>query len=308
LHRVLKALGQKIHAGVSSNKHLAAWYLATLGQVCRALPDGEWKQFVWNSIESVEWPELRFKPVNTRFADGVLKANLVPHLREFDFQVQIYRQLGYESETFRWLATRSYRAVVDIGANVGVFSIYFAKRFPDAMVYAFEPSRAVFFRLLTNVDLNPCPNLSVFNCAIFSQSGFLDFHEPDGHLPNGSLDASFASLFSRQIVSTPVPVLAASAMEPFFDRSPILVKIDAEGAEPEVLRSLAKLIERHRPDLLIEVLPVTEQALNEFGFVRDGSYRLFSVRPEGLVAEQRFTSTMWRNYVLLPADESGSRA
>lgn len=307
MRRFAKEFGRILHAGVSRSKLLTLWYVALLGQVCRALPDGRWKQFVSNSIHNEEWPKVSLKPVNTTFPDGVLKAVLIPHLNEFDFEVQIYSRMEYESETFHWLATRSYRSVVEIGSNVGFFSIYCAKRFPDAVVYAFEPSRAAFSRLLANIDLNPCSNLFAFNCAIFSQSGFLNFHEPEGHLTNGSLDPSFASIFSSQVVSTPVPVLAASAMETFFERAPVLVKIDVEGAEPEVLRSLAELIERHRPDMLIEVLSVTEQALNEFELFRDGSYRVFSVRPEGLVAQERFTATQWRNYVLLPAEASATR-
>ena len=215
---------------------------------------------------------------------------------------RIYRQLRWhEKEVFRWLATRTYRTIVEIGANVGIFSIYFAKRYPEAAVYAFEPSREVFARLLRNTSANACPNLFVFNCAIFSESGFLNFHEPAGHMTNGSLDASFAAIFSARIRSTPVPVLAASKMEAFFQNSPILLKIDVEGAEPQLLQSLAPLIEQYRPDLIVEVLPVTEAALNDLEFVRNGSYKLFQIRPEGLKERERFVATGYRDYALLPA-------
>jgi FkbM family methyltransferase len=268
--------------------------------VCRFAPDGRWKHYLFNSIRSVRWPEVRLRSVKTRFPVGELAMNLVPHVDEFDFQAQIYRYLQYEAEVFRWLTTRSYLTVVEIGANVGVFSIFLAKRFPKASIYAFEPSRKAFSRLLTNVMTNGCSNLFVFNCAIFSESGFLDFHEPVGHLTNGSLDASFASLFSSQVITTPVPVLAASTLESFFARPPVLVKIDVEGAEPQLLHSLENLIAAQRPDLLIEVLPHTEGSLNELRFVRDGSYRLFSIRPEGLVSENRIVATQYRDYALLP--------
>jgi FkbM family methyltransferase len=265
------------------------------------MPDGRWKQFIRNSIDEVEWPDVRLSPVKTRFPDGRLEAVLVPHLHEFDFEAHLYRQLTYESEVFLWLSTRFYRTVIELGANVGIFSIFFSRRFSEAVVYAFEPSRTVFARLLANLALNQCPNLFVFNCAIYAESGFLDFHEPEGHLANGSLDPSFASIFSRQVVSAPVAVLAASGMERFFKRSPVLVKIDVEGAEPQVLKALDSLIERYRPDLLIEVLPVTVAALNKLAFVRDGSYRLFNIRPEGLIAQPEFVATEWRDYALLPA-------
>ena len=189
---------------------------------------------------------------------------------------------------------------MEIGANVGVYSLYFAKRFPEASVYAFEPSRKAFSRLLTNVAANVCPNLFVFNCAIFSESGFLDFHEPAGHLTNGSLDASFASAFSPHVVATPVPVIAVSAIEKFLACPPILIKIDAEGAEPKLLQSLGDLIDKYHPDLLVEVLPTTQVALNELRFVSDRSYRLFNIQPGGPIRQEKFVATEYRDYALLP--------
>jgi FkbM family methyltransferase len=287
----------------SRNRWVAQLYLNWLGRVCRAAPDRAWKQFVYNSVRSVEWPDVRLKEVKTRFPCGDLEVTLTPHVNELDFQLaQFYRCMPYEKEVFRWLATRSYSTIVDIGANLGVFSIYFARRFPDAGVYAFEPSRKAFSRLAANATANGVSNLHVFNCAISSESGFLNFHEPAGHETNGSLNEAFASIFSPNVTVTLVPVLAASAMERFLVRPPVLVKIDAEGSEPQVLQSLAELIRRHRPDLLIEVLSVTEAALNDLAFVRDGSYRLFNIRPEGLVNQERFVATEHRDYALLPAE------
>jgi hypothetical protein len=79
------------------------------------------------------------------------------------------------------------------------------------------------------------------------------------------------------------------------------VKIDVVGAEPELLQLLQRLIGRYCPGLIIEVLPVTEAALNELQFVRDGSYRMFQIWPEGLQECGRFIATGYRDYVLLPA-------
>lgn len=301
LNPIAKKLGHGVHAIVSRNRPLAEFYLAGLGRACRLAPDGPWKQFVMNSIASVQWPELRFREMKARFPIGDLEVNLIPHVDGLEFEALFYRRLRYEKEIFGWLATRSYRTIVEIGANVGLFSLFLARQFPQASVYSFEPSRKVFSRLLKNVAANACPNLFVFNCAIFSESGFLDFHEPVGHVANGSLSAPFASIFSQRLLTSPVPVLAASLIEPLFAQPPVLIKIDAEGAEPQLLQSLAGLIQRYRPDLLIEVLPATEAALNDLPFVHDGSYRLSNIRRTGLIRQERFIATAGRDYVLEPA-------
>jgi hypothetical protein len=47
-----------------------------------------------------------------------------------------------------------------------------------------------------------------------------------------------------------------------FDRhTPVLLKIDAEASEPQILRALAPILERHAPDLLVEVLPGVDDEL-----------------------------------------------
>ncbi len=299
MRSLVKKAGKLLHSTVSRNRTLAICYLRALGQVCRALPDGNWKQFVSNSIHSVTWPEFALSPVSVRFPIGDLQATIEPHLGEFDFSAHLNQRLAYEPEVFLWLESRAYNAIVEIGANVGVFSLYLAKRFPAARVYSFEPSRLAFSRLLANVQRNPCPNLVPFNCAIFSTSGFLKFHEPVGHLTNGSFSAEFAGLFSDQVVTTLVPALAASSMADFFESPRVLLKIDVEGAEPHVLAAMRDLILEHRPDLLIEVLPSTVAALNELSFLTD-AYRLYSIQPSGTIEQPQFSAFEYRDYALLP--------
>jgi tRNA A58 N-methylase Trm61 len=53
--------------------------------------------------------------------------------------------------------------VVDIGANVGVVSIYLAKKHPDIQVYSFEAHPINYKNLLQNIELNNVSNIKPFN-------------------------------------------------------------------------------------------------------------------------------------------------
>lgn len=58
-------------------------------------------------------------------------------------------------------------------------------------------------------------------------------------------------------------VLAAPRLERWVSTATrTLVKIDVEGFEPELLVALGPVLQRHRPDLLIEVRPFTLDKLN----------------------------------------------
>ena len=68
----------------------------------------------------------------------------------------------------------------DIGANVGIYSIYAAKRSPKAMVYAFEPEYSNLHQLKLNIINNKLYNtVKPFALAISDQTGISYLHIQD---------------------------------------------------------------------------------------------------------------------------------
>lgn len=287
-----------MHQLASRHPGTASVYLQ-LFRLARYLPDDRWKQYVLNSLQSVNWPPtVALSPANVNLGDSI-SVRLVPHLREFDFAAHIYRRLRYEEEVISWLKQRTYDLVIEIGANVGFYTLLFSRLWPAASVYCFEPSRTAFARLLQNLSMNGCENVYPFNLAVASQTGFLEFYEPEGHLTNGSLDHSFAGIFSDSIKSTKVASVSGSQIAQLMPKGTrALLKIDVEGAEPIVLASLKHLIISERPDILIEVLRPTVDALNSIDWLR--GYRYYQLDSSGPQERDSFTAGNNRDYALLP--------
>lgn len=300
-----------LHRSMSGSTRVSRWYLTGLAAAVRRLPDSLWKRRITNHLQTIPWPELRFsaKPVRV---EGV-SIRLVPHVREFDFAALFTRDLEYEREVFRCLRPRmrSYDAVLEVGANVGVYTLFFAHQFSQldraGVVFAFEPSREAYFRLQENVRVNGFDNIHTFNCAVAEGTGLLTFYEPQGHLTNGSLYREFAEVFSRSIQTSRVLGVGGEVLDALLaDHESALVKLDVEGAEPIVLRGLEGLIRRRTPEIVLEVLSVQEEALNDLAFVRE-LYQLFNITDDGLVASDRFVATPWRDYLLLPKGRGSIR-
>jgi FkbM family methyltransferase len=130
-------------------------------------------------------------------------------------------------------------------------------------VYSFEPSEQAGHRLRWNLALNSVSNVSVFHGAVGQRAGFEWFFEPQGHLTNGSLVSSFAEKFSADIRRRPCLTVAAGQLtELLGEHRRILLKIDVEGFEAPLLDALAPVIQAKRPDILLEVLPEFEAAIN----------------------------------------------
>src|SRR5205085_5932745 len=64
--------------------------------------------------------------------------------------------------------------IFDVGANIGLFTLFVAQRAPNANVYAFEPIPAVFENLRINTAIYQ-RNAKIFNCGLAKESGTATF-------------------------------------------------------------------------------------------------------------------------------------
>ena len=58
--------------------------------------------------------------------------------------------------------------VIDIGANIGMVSLYLAKRYPFLKIYSFEPFKASYESFIENIKINNIPKgtINPFNKAV----------------------------------------------------------------------------------------------------------------------------------------------
>jgi FkbM family methyltransferase len=141
---------------------------------------------------------------------------------------------------------------VDIGANIGQFSLQAAKA--GARVIAYEPTPSVFQRLRENIALNHLNEIQIVNAAVTANNGVSLFYE-------SSADPEANSLFvsSERFIEVPTVTLAEDLMSRGIQKVHF-IKIDAEGAELVIVRSIESLLRSEHPDLLVEVNPITLQA------------------------------------------------
>ncbi|OLE49774.1 MAG: hypothetical protein AUI36_20100 [Cyanobacteria bacterium 13_1_40CM_2_61_4] len=308
---VLRKAGEFFHRVVASSRFGSGIYLGMMHHVSRRLSQ-KGQQRLRNSINSVRWPEISL-PSRVVTLGERTDVRLHPHFHEFDLEAALSRRLHYEQEVFAFLETRmaNYQSVIEIGANVGVFTLFFARwltrRKRPGSVFAFEPSRCVYQRLLQNLEVNHTTNVVVINCAVGRDMGFFPFFEPEDHLTNGSLDAAFAEQFASNVKALPVLVINGHLIETLPGlEDPVLLKMDCEGTEARVLSSLEGFIRSHRPEIVIEVLPRYATDLNALTFLKTAGYQFFNITPAGLVAQERLIAGDHRDYFLSATTPSGA--
>lgn len=134
------------------------------------------------------------------------------------------------------------RVIVDAGANIGLASIYFANRYPEARILALEPEAANFALLQQNSI--PYPQITPIQAALWHQVAELDLFNPsDRRGRHSAYRVQDHSPDELQTKMKPVAAITIPSLQKTYSLSQIdLLKIDIEGAEREVFAHSASWI------------------------------------------------------------------
>jgi FkbM family methyltransferase len=150
---------------------------------------------------------------------------------------------------FRLLEDRL--TILDVGANIGWYSLNFAKAFPNSTIHAFEPIPATFAYLLANIALNQTTQIHPHNFGFSDHEGELVFYFD----PAGSGGASAMDL---QGTGTAQKVACQiKCLDRFMADSGVrvdFIKCDVEGAELFMLKGGAETLKKFKPMVFAEML------------------------------------------------------
>lgn len=140
--------------------------------------------------------------------------------------------------------------VYDLGANYGIHALLFARLVKKlGHVYAFEPLPKIHSALQSNIALNDFSNVTCMRLAVSDRTGsttfFIGHHVGGGHLSTVG-DAQGEQL-TVETISLDKFVFEQNHRPPHF------IKIDIEGAEGRALSGGEKVLNEHRPVLLIDL-------------------------------------------------------
>lgn len=201
-----------------------------------------------------------------------------------------------EPETIEWLRENLHDGDVfyDVGANIGLYSLYAAKLRPACRVFAFEPESHNFGSLCGNLLLNRIENVTPCFFPLSSHEAFAPFYVYD--LRSGG---ALHSLGRASPLRDGPPVMMTGAIAVSIDvlvsrhglPAPDLLKLDVDGNEEQILDGAAAvlasgslrsiLVEVTWPDEQKPALSWAESKLGPYGYQLKGK-SAWSVELSGL--------------------------
>ncbi len=157
-----------------------------------------------------------------------------------------------------WNALEPGDVFVDVGANVGYFTLLAARAVgPTGSVVAIEPAPSTFAALRGNLGRNGATNVRALNLAAYDREAVLPIYtiRAEENAGGASL-AKAVGPVEAEVVARP---LAQMLTAEEITRARV-IKIDVEGAEVAAVTGLLPVIERMRSDaaIIVEVLRETK--------------------------------------------------
>ena len=155
-------------------------------------------------------------------------------------------------------------AVIDAGANLGVYAIAAAQKLgSEGRVVAIEPSRMLADCIANSARLLGLDAITVLSCCVGERVGDTEFFVANDGRPTCEQSRSVAPEFRQDYQRTSVPMLTFDAVIQAHFAGPVaFIKLDIEGAELLALRGATALLAAPDPPLwLVEINP---RALSRF--------------------------------------------
>lgn len=154
----------------------------------------------------------------------------------------LYKNYIMDFDEFDFIkkVSRKGDVIIDIGANIGVYSFWFDKCISDeGRIFAFEPDKNNLIKFRYNMELNKeTTAISIYDLAVSNKEGVIDFFSGLDEQSSISFQTNKAGMETCQVKTT--------TLDGFCKQENIEVvnflKIDVEGAEYLVLEGAKELL------------------------------------------------------------------
>lgn len=179
-------------------------------------------------------PRERLSPSSTLYP-GI---GIVDFPKTYEFFNWYYPNCELNSKKWVFDHVRDDWNILDIGANVGIYSVLFGKLARNGKVYALEPTNT-FDLLNSNINFHGLTNIDTFQVGLGSQAGFVE-----------------EKIFKIWGKPAERSRFAMNTLDEFIFEKGIqqldFIKVDTDGFELDILEGAQLTLEKFNPYLMIE--------------------------------------------------------
>jgi len=183
--------------------------------------------------------------------NNILTLFYLPDRRDFIEQKIIVDSNFFESELLDYMGKliKKESVFLDIGANIGNHTLYFANILNAKKIYSFEPQKHMFNILKKNIKINNLDKkVKLFNTALGASDSMGVMDIPKKRLLR--LNYGCSTFIPKENGGTKVVKLDGIKIKEKIN----FIKLDAEGFEKDILIGARDTIKKNKPMIFIEIM------------------------------------------------------
>ena len=179
--------------------------------------------------------------------------------------------------------------VLDIGANIGFYSLFFSKVISEkGKVISFEPVKKMYNQFLDSIDKNNTKNIILYNLGCGEKNEILNIIKDTNHYGGSSIIAHNIKERiedKKQFVKEEIEIIK---LDDFLisEQKIDFIKIDVEGYEYEVLKGMTEILKKFKPKISMEFsiqIYGLEKAKNIINLLINLGYNIKELGTENLI-------------------------
>ena len=243
-----------------------------------------------NRIRALVQPLLRHISFSLSASHGSQKVS-IPILHGTGLGV--YKQFRSGEEAwklglFKGLLALTDGIFVDVGVNLGQTLIQLRQVDSERPYVGFEPNPDCLHYVYDLIRRNDYANVELLAVGLGETTGVLSLYLPPGRSTDSTATLLKDLRPDRAYDARNVPIFNEDNLASLFgERKLGVVKVDVEGAEPEVFNGIRNSLDKHRPGVLCEVLftdrkgslyASTTRNAELMSILRSIRYRVFQIK------------------------------
>lgn len=165
----------------------------------------------------------------------------------------------FTKDTYYFQSESPHPVILDLGAHIGIATLYFKHHYPDAKIIAVEPNPNSFALLQKNIFENQLTTIETIQCALSDGAEMVPFYKDatpqQWHSTAGFIEGAWTREQRSEKIMVQTMLLAECITEPV-----TFMKMDIEGAEFQVLKQAGTALSFIQ-ECVIEFHPHRQQSL-----------------------------------------------
>jgi FkbM family methyltransferase len=253
--------------------------------ICEQVPTAKPALKRWGLRTSQEWFQNRIVRIQMPGGKSIKLAGMAQNYLSFEL---FWRGAGYYEPITTLLAQElvcTADVFVDVGANVGFYSLVLSSSHPGLRVVAFEPNPKNFELLQANARLNQFEQLACMPMAVSDSSGTAVLYLSPSAM-SASLEQDFDPAHCADVKVPTTSLDAYLAQSPLPGR--LVIKVDVEGHEAAFFKGAEQTIALRKPEIITEV--TLHQENFPISFLKQIGYRFYQITDQGLLPTEELTA------------------